>query len=125
MVLADYPRNWSCLRINCSYFSNGPVGMTSNDWTKNPQYLFTVSKQMSVRIFLRKAAPSFEDKETGKDSVYGFLLFDNRDASNMIQCMKMDTLIAKTMSSSLNEASFSGELRQGNYILIPYCTEQS
>ena len=60
VVLADYPKTWSCLRINCSYFSNGPVGMTNNDWTKNPQYLFSISKACHMRIFLRRSSPSLE-----------------------------------------------------------------
>ena len=39
--------------------------------------------------------------------------------------MKMDVLLTKTKSNDLNEATYSGELLKGNYILIPYCTKQS
>ena len=39
--------------------------------------------------------------------------------------MKMDALVTKTVSTSLYEASYSGELKKGNYILIPYSVAQS
>ena len=39
--------------------------------------------------------------------------------------MKMEALITKTVSISFHEASYSGELKKGNYILIPYSAEQS
>lgn len=39
--------------------------------------------------------------------------------------MKMDWLITKTKSVDFCEAMYCGELGKGNYIAIPYCTDQS
>ena len=55
VLLRDYPAKWSCSRINFSYFSNGAITITSNEWTKNPQYLFTLTKKTYIRIVLRKS----------------------------------------------------------------------
>lgn len=95
--------------------------MTNNEWTKNPQYLFTLTKKATLRIVLRKSGEIGEQKE----GVFGFLLFENKEASNKIEAMKMEWLIVKTKSVDLCEAMYCGELAKGNYILIPYCTEQS
>ena len=125
IIYRDYPKKWKCLRINVSYFSNGAVGLSSNEWTKNPQYLFTITKTSTIRIVLRKSGADIESSKDQERIIFGFLLFENKEADNKISCMKMDVLVAKTKSNDLNGASYSGELMKGNYILIPYCTKQS
>lgn len=66
VILKDYPKKWSCLRINVGYFSNGGIGMTGNEWTKNPQYLFTITKNTPIRIILRKSGLNDEDNKSEK-----------------------------------------------------------
>lgn len=47
-----------------------------------------------IRIVLRKSGEIGEEKE----GVFGFLLFENKEANNKIEAMKMDWLITKTKS---------------------------
>jgi hypothetical protein len=68
VLLRNYPQKWLCFRITFGFYSNGTIGVTSNEWTNNPQYLFTITKKTPIRIILRKNTLTDEDitREQGK-----------------------------------------------------------
>lgn len=112
-------------RIVVEFLSNGPPSFTGSDWTKNNQYSFTLTREVQMRLFLRRKWGTRQEEGERIDpksdaNAFGFLLFKSVEGETEVSCMKLEGLLAKCRSSEEGCPNWSGKLDKGTYVLVPF-----
>ena len=98
-------------------YSFGIAASNNPEWVKNHQYLINVNKSSFFRVILKRTNDYPE--------IFGFSLVKCQPEDTKITAINLDKLITTVRSTLLNEASYTGYLEKGSYMLLPFTHKRS